>query len=187
VGTPHGPGVPAPVSSSNARKRQATKTRKHEKELDSSCPVSCFRVSAHVFWHNDAIRMTSSVPVAAVLIALAAGVAAQQGHAIHRVPSVPDELLNRPVPLRSGIGAAHDAVATKSKEAQAFYDQGLAYLHSYVWIEAARSFNQALTNRSRPRDRPRRSQRRPHRVERLREGPGGHRAGAGVGAKGFRA
>jgi tetratricopeptide (TPR) repeat protein len=78
------------------------------------------------------------------LIALSIGVAAQQGHAIHRVPSVPDELLNRPVPLRSGIGTAHDSVGTTSKEAQAFYDQGLAYLHSYVWIEAARSFNQAL-------------------------------------------
>ena len=25
-----------------------------------------------------------------------------------------------------------------------FYDQGLAYLHNYVWIEAARSFHQAL-------------------------------------------
>jgi len=88
--------------------------------------------------------MKSPLPVAAVLIALTAGVAAQQGHAIHRVPSVPDELLNRPVPLRKGIGTAHDAVATKSPDAQAFYDQGLAYLHSYVWIEAARSFNQAL-------------------------------------------
>jgi tetratricopeptide (TPR) repeat protein len=31
-----------------------------------------------------------------------------------------------------------------SKDAQAFYDQGLAYLHSYVWLEAARSFQQAL-------------------------------------------
>ena len=50
----------------------------------------------------------------------------------------------RPVPIRTGIGIAHDAVSTKSKEAQAFYDQGLAYLHSYVWLEAARSFNQAL-------------------------------------------
>jgi tetratricopeptide (TPR) repeat protein len=88
--------------------------------------------------------MKSPLPVAAVLIALTAGVAAQQGHAIHRVPSVPDELLNRPVPLRKGIGTAHDAVATKSPDAQAFYDQGLTYLHSYVWIEAARSFNQAL-------------------------------------------
>jgi tetratricopeptide (TPR) repeat protein len=50
----------------------------------------------------------------------------------------------RPVPLRTGIGAAHDAVATSSPDAQKFYDQGLAYLHSYVWLEAARSFNQAL-------------------------------------------
>lgn len=53
-------------------------------------------------------------------------------------------LATRPVPLRSGIGSAHDAVATSSTQAQAFYDQGLAYLHSYVWLEAARSFNQAL-------------------------------------------
>ena len=53
-------------------------------------------------------------------------------------------LAERPVALRSGIGTAHDAVSTTSKEAQAFYDQGLAYLHSYVWLEAARSFNQSL-------------------------------------------
>jgi tetratricopeptide (TPR) repeat protein len=51
----------------------------------------------------------------------------------------------RPVPLRTGIGRAHDDVPTQSKQVQAFYDQGLAYLHSYVWLEAARSFNQALT------------------------------------------
>src|SRR5437762_5886615 len=54
------------------------------------------------------------------------------------------ELARRPVPLRSGIGAAHDDLTTASTQAQAFYDQGLAYLHSYVWLEAARSFNQAL-------------------------------------------
>ncbi|HMG34268.1 MAG TPA: hypothetical protein VKM94_10050 [Blastocatellia bacterium] len=58
--------------------------------------------------------------------------------------SIPLEVLQRPVPLRTGIGSIHDPVTTSSKEAQAFYDQGLAYLHSYVWIEAARSFNQAL-------------------------------------------
>jgi tetratricopeptide (TPR) repeat protein len=46
--------------------------------------------------------------------------------------------------LRANIGRAHDSVSTSSKEAQAYYDQGLAYLHGYVWIEAARSFNQAL-------------------------------------------
>jgi tetratricopeptide (TPR) repeat protein len=57
---------------------------------------------------------------------------------------VPRELLERAVPLRQGIGKVHEEVTTKSAEAQAFYDQGLAYLHSFVWIEAARSFHQAL-------------------------------------------
>jgi len=57
---------------------------------------------------------------------------------------VPREILERPVPLRQGIGTVHEKVTTSSPEAQAFYDQGLAYLHSYVWIEAARSFHQAL-------------------------------------------
>jgi tetratricopeptide (TPR) repeat protein len=62
----------------------------------------------------------------------------------HIIPTVPQQLLERAVPLRAGIGAAHDDAGTKSKEAQAFYDQGLAYLHSFVWIEAARSFHEAL-------------------------------------------
>jgi tetratricopeptide (TPR) repeat protein len=53
-------------------------------------------------------------------------------------------MAQRPVPLRSGIGTAHDAAGSPSPKAQAFYDQGLAYLHNYVWLEAARSFNQAL-------------------------------------------
>jgi len=42
------------------------------------------------------------------------------------------------------VGPVHEKVTTSSPEAQKYYDQGLAYLHSYVWIEAARSFNQAL-------------------------------------------
>jgi tetratricopeptide (TPR) repeat protein len=54
------------------------------------------------------------------------------------------DVAGRPVPLRAGIGSAHDPVKTSSAESQKFYDQGLAYLHSYVWLEAARSFNQAL-------------------------------------------
>jgi len=57
---------------------------------------------------------------------------------------VPREILERPVPLRSGVGIAHEKVTTSSPQAQAFYDQGLAYLNSFVWIEAARSFNQSL-------------------------------------------
>ena len=70
----------------------------------------------------------------------------QAAHA-HPAPPATAPLLEiamRPVPIRSGIGSAHDPVATASKEAQSFYDQGLAYLHSYWWLEAARSFNRAL-------------------------------------------
>ncbi|HET7498029.1 MAG TPA: hypothetical protein VFM00_06990, partial [Candidatus Eisenbacteria bacterium] len=57
---------------------------------------------------------------------------------------VPDSILERPVTLRRGIGNSHEPVTTTSPEAQAFYDQGLDYLESYVWVEAARSFHQAL-------------------------------------------
>ena len=57
---------------------------------------------------------------------------------------VPQGLLERPLPLRTGIGNSHEPVTASTKEAQAFYDQGLNYLESYVWIEASRSFHQAL-------------------------------------------
>ena len=57
---------------------------------------------------------------------------------------VPREVLERPLTLRDGVGNAREKVTTASPEAQAFYDQGLNYLHGYVWIEAARSFHQAL-------------------------------------------
>jgi tetratricopeptide (TPR) repeat protein len=57
---------------------------------------------------------------------------------------VPAGLLERPVPRRTGTGNAHEVVTTSSPEAQAFYDQGLDYLHGYVWLEAGRSFHQAL-------------------------------------------
>src|SRR4051812_41093127 len=69
----------------------------------------------------------------------------EQSHEGHRgAGPIPREILDRPVVLRQGIGTVHEAVKASSPEAQAFYDQGLAYLHSYVWIEAVRSFHQAL-------------------------------------------
>jgi Tfp pilus assembly protein PilF len=77
------------------------------------------------------------------LVLLFASTALAQ-HSPHAITSVPQELLERSVTIRTGIGSAHDDAGTKSREAQRFYDQGLAYLHNYVWIEAARSFNQAL-------------------------------------------
>jgi len=72
--------------------------------------------------------------------------AQEDPHAHHQGPVgwVPREILEKPVTLREGIGKLNDVATTSSKDAQAFYNQGVAYLHSYVWIEAARSFNQAL-------------------------------------------
>ena len=78
------------------------------------------------------------------LAALACALPTSAQHASHRLAPIPMEFVERPVSQRTGIGIAHDSATTTSKEAQALYDQGLAYLHSYVWIEAARSFNGAL-------------------------------------------
>lgn len=58
--------------------------------------------------------------------------------------SVSRELMERPVALTNTAGHLHQQVSTDSTEAQAFYDQGIAYLASYVWVEAARSFHEAL-------------------------------------------
>jgi tetratricopeptide (TPR) repeat protein len=52
--------------------------------------------------------------------------------------------LELPIGRRDGIGRAHRTASTPSAEAQDFYDQGLALLHSYEWIDAARSFHEAL-------------------------------------------
>ncbi len=82
-----------------------------------------------------------------MMLLLAAALALVQDAHTHAAPPATAtilEIAQRPVTLRSGIGTAHDPVGTSSKDAQAFYDQGLAYLHSYVWLEAARSFHQAL-------------------------------------------
>src|SRR5262245_21946968 len=70
----------------------------------------------------------------------------QDAHVGCAVPPsyVPAELLERTVKLRSGIGNSHEIITTQSREAQAYYNQGLNYLESYVWIEAARSFYEAL-------------------------------------------
>jgi len=88
--------------------------------------------------------MRSCYRVITCLLVFAGARASGQAPSIREIPKVPADLLARPVTIAKGIGHAHDIVGTASKSAQAFYDQGLAYLHSYVWIEAARAFNQAL-------------------------------------------
>jgi tetratricopeptide (TPR) repeat protein len=75
---------------------------------------------------------------------LPSSVALAQHQAPHQIPRVPQSLLEKPTTIRAGVGAVHDPMAGASPDAQRFYDLGLAYLHSYVWIEAARAFHQAL-------------------------------------------
>jgi tetratricopeptide (TPR) repeat protein len=87
--------------------------------------------------------MQSPVAAAALTAVLAQAVP-QVSHPSHQLPVVPSGLLDKPTTLRADIAGTHDAAATSSADAQKFYDQGLTYLHHFVWIEAARSFNQAL-------------------------------------------
>ena len=78
-------------------------------------------------------------------VCLPQALAQQNPHAHHEsVGYVPREILERAVKIRKGVGRVHETVKTGSPEAQVLYDQGLAYLHSYVWVEAARCFNQSL-------------------------------------------
>ena len=85
-----------------------------------------------------------AIPLLAALFLSAQSTAAAQTHAFHELPAVAAELLERPITLQTGIAHASDSVGTTSPDAQKFYDQGLTYLHHFEWIQAARSFNQAL-------------------------------------------
>jgi tetratricopeptide (TPR) repeat protein len=96
---------------------------------------------------NISMNISRLLWLSAIFAVSIPGVLAQEDHSNHAnhglVGWVPRELLERPTALREGTGKAHDAVSATAT-AQAFYNQGVAYLHGYVWIEAARSFNQAL-------------------------------------------
>jgi tetratricopeptide (TPR) repeat protein len=90
-----------------------------------------------------------AVPAAGVVVAWmafgAAAFAQDDSHGCAAPPAyIPPDLLERPVTLRSGAGNSVEIVTTRSPDAQRFYNQGLNYLESYVWIEAARSFRQAI-------------------------------------------
>jgi tetratricopeptide (TPR) repeat protein len=49
-----------------------------------------------------------------------------------------------PSTLVPNLCKLHYRISTPSEECQAFFDQGLGYFYSYVWMEAARSFETAL-------------------------------------------
>jgi len=52
--------------------------------------------------------------------------------------------LDRPVPLFEGLGADHFSITTKSKKAQAYFNQGFQLTVAFNHMEAIRSFKQAL-------------------------------------------
>jgi tetratricopeptide (TPR) repeat protein len=85
---------------------------------------------------------------AAVVVFLVAGAAPASQLAPHEshseIKAIPLGVLEAPATRRDGIGSAHERVSTTSHDAQTWYDQGLAHLHSFAWIEAARAFHAAL-------------------------------------------
>jgi tetratricopeptide (TPR) repeat protein len=50
-----------------------------------------------------------------------------------------------PSKLAPDLCLLHYRISTDSGECQAFFDQGLGYFYSYVWMESARSFETAVT------------------------------------------
>jgi tetratricopeptide (TPR) repeat protein len=81
----------------------------------------------------------------AVLLTSALNAATAAQPSTHGHASVPATVRERPIAIRTGIGSVHEPVTTSARQAQALYDQGLAFLHGYAWIEAERSFRQALS------------------------------------------
>src|SRR5450432_3810728 len=88
--------------------------------------------------------------LAALLILAAAAIIAAQP-ATAQVPKAADNCApppsalapTLPAKLLPGMGTVHLAISTSSPEAQEFFDQGLAQMHSFWAREAERSFLQA--------------------------------------------
>jgi tetratricopeptide (TPR) repeat protein len=88
-----------------------------------------------------------SLLLSATLAHAQATASSPHDHSAHMdaaVGYIPRDVLERTITLRNNVGHVDDPVTTSNPEAQAFYNQGVAFLHNYVWIDAARSFNQAL-------------------------------------------
>jgi hypothetical protein len=81
------------------------------------------------------MRVYKLLWLSAIFAVMIPTVLAQEDHSNHAnhglVGWVPRELLERPTTLREGTGKANDVV-TATATAQAFYNQGVAYLHGYV-------------------------------------------------------
>src|SRR5688572_25661160 len=83
------------------------------------------------------------------VLGFATAAVAQHGGGSSHVPPPteffpPPSISGRPIGLLAGIGKISDVVTTTSPEAQAYHNQGMAFLHLYAYLQAARSFNEAI-------------------------------------------
>ncbi len=78
-----------------------------------------------------------------LILALTLSAAAQQPKADNCAPPPSALAPTLPAKLLPGMGTVHMAITTSSPEAQQFFDQGLAQMHSFWAREAERSFLQA--------------------------------------------
>src|SRR6202165_1540552 len=80
-----------------------------------------------------------------VVFTLALAAAAQTPKAADNCAPPPSALApTLPAKLLPGMGTVHLAITTTSPEAQKFFDQGVAQMHSFWAREAERSFLQAV-------------------------------------------
>src|SRR6267378_1730054 len=85
-----------------------------------------------------ALKLIMSIVFSSILvISTMIGAARSQAPVCH-LPSQ-----TKPARLLSGFGKVHISITTRSEKAQAFFDQGLALLHSFWLYEADRSFAEA--------------------------------------------
>src|SRR5215472_7917073 len=78
------------------------------------------------------MRIPSSA--AAFVVSIAAGTVLYGQAPICHVAS-PTSSAHTPAHLRDGVGRVHMPISTRSADAQAFFDQGLALLHAFWYYE----------------------------------------------------
>ena len=100
-------------------------------------PLSLFKIGAArqaTCTTQKVIRFILIVAVLASLAELDAFAGQQHEHGAEN---------GAPPTLVKGLGSVHHKVSTKNSEAQAFFDQGLAFIYAFNHDEAARSFRHA--------------------------------------------
>lgn len=61
---------------------------------------------------------------------------------------VPEDFLKKPIGIKKGIGSVDFPITTHSPETSVYFNQGMAYLFNFEWVQAARSLYTALATDS---------------------------------------